>query len=77
MIGHAMGAASGFGAIASVLAIEQGFIPPTINWANEDPDLVGIDPVPNDARVAEVAVVQNNGFGFGGNNAIVMLGAPA
>lgn len=77
MIGHTMGAASGFGAIASVLAIDQGFLPPTVNWANPDPELAAIDPVPNAARPAEVRVVQNNGFAFGGNNAIVMLGAVA
>jgi 3-oxoacyl-[acyl-carrier-protein] synthase II len=75
MMGHTMGAASGFGAIASALAIDQGFLPPTINWRNADPDLAGIDLVPNKAREARVRVVQNNGFAFGGNNAIVMLGA--
>lgn len=75
MIGHAMGAASGFGAIASALAIREGFIPPTINWSAPDPALHGIDPVPNEARPEEVRLVQNNGFGFGGNNAIVVLGA--
>jgi 3-oxoacyl-[acyl-carrier-protein] synthase II len=75
MIGHTMGAASGFGAIAGVLAIHRGFLPPTINWHNPDPDMAGIDPVPNVARQADVRVVQNNGFAFGGNNAIVMLGA--
>ncbi|MEU7619879.1 beta-ketoacyl-[acyl-carrier-protein] synthase family protein [Micromonospora rifamycinica] len=75
MIGHTMGAASGFGAIASALAIEQGFLPPTVNWAHPDPQLTGIDPVPNAARAATVRMVQNNGFAFGGNNAIVVLGA--
>ena len=75
MIGHTMGAASGFGAIASALAIEQGFLPPTINWSHPDPQLTGIDPVPNEARTATVRLVQNNGFAFGGNNAIVLLGA--
>jgi len=75
MIGHTMGAASGFGAIASAVAIREGFIPPTINWAHPDPDLAGIDPVPNRARPADVRVVQNNGFGFGGNNAILVLRA--
>lgn len=75
MIGHTMGAACGFGAIASVVAIDRGFLPPTINWVNPDPELAGIDPVPNVARQAEVRVVQNDGFAFGGNNAIVMLGA--
>jgi 3-oxoacyl-[acyl-carrier-protein] synthase II len=73
MIGHTMGAASGFGTIASALAIRDGFLPPTINWANPDPELEGLDPIPNAARSADVRVVQNDGFGFGGNNAIVML----
>jgi 3-oxoacyl-[acyl-carrier-protein] synthase II len=75
MIGHTMGAACGFGAIATALAIQQGFLPPTINWANPDPELGGLEPVPNTARSATVTVAQNNGFAFGGNNAIVMLGA--
>jgi 3-oxoacyl-[acyl-carrier-protein] synthase II len=77
MIGHTMGAASGFGAIAAVVAIVHGFLPPTVNWANADQDLIGLDPVPNLARPAHVRVVQNDGFAFGGNNAIVMLGAVA
>jgi 3-oxoacyl-[acyl-carrier-protein] synthase II len=75
MIGHTMGAACGFGAIASALAIAYGFLPPTINWVNPDPEMPGIDPVPNVARPRQVRVVQNDGFAFGGNNAIVMLGA--
>jgi len=77
MLGHTMGAASGFGAIASALAIAKGFLPPTTNWANPDPEMHGLDPVPNVARSAKVRVVQNNGFAFGGNNAIVILGAAA
>jgi 3-oxoacyl-[acyl-carrier-protein] synthase II len=77
MIGHCMGAASGFGAIASALAIRHQFLPPTINWEHPDPELGGLDPVPNRARPAEVRVVQNNGFGFGGNNAIIVLRAAA
>jgi 3-oxoacyl-[acyl-carrier-protein] synthase II len=76
MIGHTMGAASGFGAIASAVAIRERFIPPTINWVHPDPALKGIDPVPNKARPADVRIVQNNGFGFGGNNAIVLFEAP-
>jgi 3-oxoacyl-[acyl-carrier-protein] synthase II len=75
MIGHTMGAACGFGAIAAAAAIHRGVIPPTINWSNPDPELPGIDPVPNAARRADVRVAQNDGFAFGGNNAIVMLGA--
>jgi 3-oxoacyl-[acyl-carrier-protein] synthase II len=73
MIGHTMGAASGFGAIGSAVAIREKFIPPTINWAHPDPELDGLDPVPNEAREADVRVVQNNGFGFGGNNAILIF----
>jgi 3-oxoacyl-[acyl-carrier-protein] synthase II len=75
MLGHTMGAASGFGAIAATLAIDRGFLPPTINWKTEDPALAGLDPVPNTARRARVSVVQNDGFAFGGNNAIVIIGA--
>jgi len=77
MLGHTMGAASSFGAIASVLAITGGFLPPTINWTNPDLELAGLDPVPNKARPAKIRVVQNNGFAFGGNNAILILGACA
>jgi 3-oxoacyl-[acyl-carrier-protein] synthase II len=75
MLGHTMGAASGFGAIASTLAIDRGFLPPTINWTTQDPALAGLDPVANTARHASVRVVQNDGFAFGGNNAIVIIGA--
>jgi 3-oxoacyl-[acyl-carrier-protein] synthase II len=76
MLGHTMGAASGFGAIASALALAEGFLPPTINWRTPDPELGGIDPVPNRARESTVRIVQNDGFAFGGNNAITVFGAP-
>src|ERR1700733_78833 len=75
MLGHTMGAASAFGAIASVLSIKDGFLPPTINWRTPDSDLAGIDPIANMARPAQPRHVQNNGFAFGGNNAIVVFGA--
>ncbi|WP_018218324.1 beta-ketoacyl-[acyl-carrier-protein] synthase family protein [Salinispora vitiensis] len=77
MLGHTMGAASGFGAIASVLGMTQGFIPPTMNFTAADPDLPPIDPVANRARTAMLRIVQNNGFAFGGNNAIVIFGRAA
>lgn len=73
MIGHAMGAASALGAVACVLAIWEGFIPPTINHANTDPDC-GLDCVPNEARPASLNVVQNNALAFAGNNAVLLLG---
>jgi len=77
MIGHTMGAASAFGAIASILAIDRGLLPPTMNFGSVDPGLAGLDTVPNAARPATVRVAQNNGFAFAGDNAIVMLGAVA
>ncbi|MFM2312618.1 MAG: Beta-ketoacyl synthase [Cyanobacteriota bacterium] len=73
MIGHTMGAASALSAIACVIALEQDFIPPTINCRTPDQEC-GIDCVPNVARKAKLKVIQNNGFAFGGNNAIVILG---
>jgi 3-oxoacyl-[acyl-carrier-protein] synthase II len=75
MLGHTMGAASGFGAIATTLAIFEGFLPPTVNWTTPDPEFPWLDPVPGEAREATVRVAQNDGFAFGGNNAITMFGA--
>jgi 3-oxoacyl-[acyl-carrier-protein] synthase II len=75
MLGHAMGAAAGFGGITCALSISRGFLPPTINHRVTDPDLVGFDVVPNQSREETVRIAQNNGFGFGGNNAVVILGS--
>lgn len=75
MLGHAMGAASGFGAVACALSVSLGFLPPTINHQNTDPDLAGLDLVPNRSRDEPVRIAQNNGFAFGGNNAVVILGS--
>ncbi|MCG8914799.1 beta-ketoacyl-[acyl-carrier-protein] synthase family protein [Actinokineospora sp. PR83] len=74
MLGHTMGAASGFSAIASVLGIHESFLPPTTNFETLDPALPAIDPVPNEARYQPVRVAQVNGFAFGGNNAITIFG---
>ncbi|EPH44543.1 beta-ketoacyl-[acyl-carrier-protein] synthase family protein [Streptomyces aurantiacus] len=73
MIGHAMGAASALAAVACALAIREGFIPPTINHTNTDPDC-GLDCVPNQAREAVLNVVQNNALAFAGNNVVLLLG---
>ncbi|WP_367140673.1 MULTISPECIES: beta-ketoacyl-[acyl-carrier-protein] synthase family protein [Streptomyces] len=75
MLGHTMGAASGFGSIACALAVSKSFIPPTINHRHLDPELHGIDPVAGTARDRPVRVAQNNAFGFGGNNAIILFGS--
>lgn len=74
MTGHMLGAAGGVEAIATVLTIENGIIPPTINY--EDPDLeegLDLDYVPNVARKAEVNVAISNNFGFGGHNATILF----
>ncbi len=73
MIGHTMGAASAIASIACALAIAEGFIPPTINHFETDPEC-DLDCVPNHARAADLRVVQNNGLAFGGNNAVLVLG---
>jgi 3-oxoacyl-[acyl-carrier-protein] synthase II len=68
MIGHLLGAAGGVEAVATVLALHQGILPPTINYDTPDPEC-DLDYVPNVARKAEVEVALSNGFGFGGTNA--------
>lgn len=73
MIGHTMGAASALASAACALAIAEGFIPPTINHVEMDPEC-GLDCVPNEAREANLRVVQNNALAFGGNNAVLILG---
>jgi 3-oxoacyl-[acyl-carrier-protein] synthase II len=75
MIGHTLGAASGFGALACCMALYDGFLPPTANVTEIDPALgPGVDCVPGTGRTAAPRIVQNNGFAFGGNNAITVLG---
>ncbi|MGX9919508.1 beta-ketoacyl-[acyl-carrier-protein] synthase family protein [Streptomyces sp. NPDC002248] len=74
MIGHTMGAASALASAACALALRDGFIPPTINHRSTDPECA-VDCVPNEAVTAELKVVQNNGLAFGGNNAVLVLGA--
>ncbi|WP_423834091.1 beta-ketoacyl-[acyl-carrier-protein] synthase family protein [Streptomyces manipurensis] len=73
MLGHAMGAASALAAIGCTLALEHGFIPPTVNHTTTDPEC-GLDCVPNESVTADLRIVQNNGLAFGGNNAVVVFG---
>ncbi len=72
MTGHLLGAAGGVEAIACVLAIERGVIPPTINLEHPDPRC-DLDYVPNAARPARVDVAISNSFGFGGHNAVLVF----
>ena len=72
MIGHLLGAAGAVEAIATLLMMNRGLIHPTINYQTPDPDC-DLDYVPNEARRADVRVAISNGFGFGGQNAVVVL----
>lgn len=72
MVGHTMGAASALASIACAVAVKNGFIPPTINHREMDPRCSNLDCVPNHSRKADLRIVQNNGFAFGGNNAITV-----
>ena len=71
--GHLLGAAGALEAAASLLAIERGVIPPTINLENPDPRC-DLDFVANRARPAAIRVALSNSFGFGGHNACLALG---
>ncbi|WP_338472157.1 beta-ketoacyl-ACP synthase II [Niallia sp. XMNu-256] len=72
MTGHLLGAAGGIEAIFSVLAIQEGIIPPTINYQTPDPDC-DLDYVPNEARKREINTVLSNSLGFGGHNATIVF----
>jgi 3-oxoacyl-[acyl-carrier-protein] synthase II len=70
MTGHLLGGAGGVEAVYTTLALERGWLPPTINYEEPDPDC-DLDYVPNIARQASVRVALSNSFGFGGANACV------
>lgn len=72
MIGHSLAAASAFEAISCALAIDTGWIPPTIHHETPDP-ACDVDCVPNRARERRVRVTLNNAFAFGGNNCCVVF----
>ncbi len=72
MLGHTMGAASAIEAVACALALDTGWIPPTINHEIPDEDCT-LDFVPNRARHTSPKVILNNAYAFGGNNASLCL----
>jgi 3-oxoacyl-[acyl-carrier-protein] synthase II len=67
MTGHLLGGSGGIEAVACVLALRNGVVPPTINYNNPDPDC-DLDVVPNTARELTLGTVLSNSFGFGGHN---------
>ncbi|WP_165227700.1 beta-ketoacyl-ACP synthase II [Aquisphaera insulae] len=72
MIGHLIGASGAVEAAATALSLERGVVPPTINLANPDPDC-DLDYVPNTAREIPLRTAISNSFGFGGQNASLVL----
>lgn len=72
MTGHLLGAAGALEAIACLLTIRDGLIPPTINYEVPDPEL-DLDYVPNTARKASVTTALSNSMGFGGHNASLVF----
>jgi 3-oxoacyl-[acyl-carrier-protein] synthase II len=70
--GHTLGASGAVEAIFTVLAVNRGKLPPTINYDEPDPEC-DLDYIPNEARDAEIEVGISNSFGFGGHNASIIV----
>ena len=72
MTGHLLGGAGGIEAVFSVMAINDGIIPPTINYNDPDPEC-DLDYVPNTAREINIKTALSNSFGFGGTNGCLIF----
>jgi 3-oxoacyl-[acyl-carrier-protein] synthase II len=72
MTGHLLGASGAVEAVFSVMAIREGFLPPTINYETPDP-VCDLDYVPNQPRKVSPKHVMSNSFGFGGHNATLVI----
>jgi len=70
MTGHLLGAAGGVEAVVTVMAIKDGFYPPTINHEEPDPECT-LDYVPNRGVEGPIRAAMSNSLGFGGHNAVV------
>jgi 3-oxoacyl-[acyl-carrier-protein] synthase II len=75
MTGHLLGAAGALEAFFSIMAITDGFIPPTVNLDTPDPEC-DLDYVPNTGRAASPKLAISTSFGFGGHNACLAIAAP-
>ncbi len=73
MLGHTLGAAGAIESIATIQAMREGAIPPTINLHDTDPNTNGLDLTPNKAVRRDVRAALNNSFGFGGQNAALVF----
>jgi 3-oxoacyl-[acyl-carrier-protein] synthase II len=71
--GHLMGAAGSVEAVFSIMAIQNNFIPPTVNLENQDPEC-DLNYTPNVGISTPIDVVMSNSFGFGGHNAVLLFG---
>ncbi|TCW38719.1 3-oxoacyl-[acyl-carrier-protein] synthase II [Thermohydrogenium kirishiense] len=72
MTGHMLGASGAVEAVATILAIKNGIVPPTINYETPDPEC-DLDYVPNKALEMEINYALSNSFGFGGHNATLVF----
>jgi len=72
MTGHLLGAAGAIEAIITAMALKDGFLPPTINLQNPDPEC-DLDYIPNKGRYADIKYALSNALGFGGHNAAILL----
>ncbi len=73
MHGHLLGAAGGLEAVITVLAMQHGIAPPTINLTTPDPEC-DLDYVPNKSRPVQIRNAVSNSFGFGGHNSVLVFG---
>ena len=74
-VGHCLGAAGAVEAIFSIMAMNEGIAPPTLNLDNPSDSCFGIDLVPHKAREREIRAILSNSFGFGGTNASLVFKA--
>jgi len=73
MTGHLLGGAGGIATVATALAIHHGWVPPTLNLDNPDPECAGLDFVPHKGRPMAIESALVNAFGFGGHNVTLAL----
>ncbi len=76
MHGHALGAAGALEAVATLLALREGLLPPTANFTEADPEC-DLDYLPNHPRQMQIEFALSNSFAFGGLNAVLAFRAPA